>query len=70
MKLEIILFFIFVSEKYEIGAQIGAGTCGTVHICRDRRSGEQFAIKIVDLRKLYLSAGNLSISELLAEAEV
>ena len=58
------------TDKYEIGPQIGVGTCGTVHMCRERETGEHFAIKVVDLRKLALSAGGISLSELAAEAEV
>jgi serine/threonine protein kinase len=58
------------SDKYEIGPQIGLGTCGTVHTCREHATGNQYAIKIVDLRKLTLAAGGASINELAAEAEI
>lgn len=58
-----------VEDVYIIGDQIGAGMCGTVHVCVDIATGVQRAVKIIDTKKFALNPG-LSPSDLREEAEM
>ena len=58
-----------VEDVYIIGDQIGAGMCGTVHVCIEIASGVQRAVKIIDTKKFALSPG-LSTKDLREEAEM
>ncbi|EWM29175.1 checkpoint kinase [Nannochloropsis gaditana] len=58
-----------IEEFYDIREEIGRGTCGRVHVALHRKTGESWAIKIIETRKFGLTPG-LSPKELVQEAEV
>lgn len=58
-----------IEDFYIIGDLIGSGTSGQVHICIERSTRKQYAVKIIDTKKFALNPG-LSPSELREEAEM
>ena len=46
-----------VEDYYIIGDQIGSGMCGTVHLCVHKKTGEHYAVKIIDTKKFSLTPG-------------
>jgi serine/threonine protein kinase len=56
-----------IEHDYIIGDQIGAGMCGTVHMCFNRRTAVKSAVKIIDTKKFPMSPG-LSVADLREEA--
>lgn len=58
-----------IEDRYVIGDRIGHGMCGQVHICTDKSTMKQYAVKIIDTKKFSKTPG-LSPSELRREAEL
>ena len=58
-----------IEHEYMIGDQIGAGMCGTVHMCLHRATRRKFAVKIIDSKKFGLNSG-LSSVDLREEAQM
>ncbi|CAM9851885.1 unnamed protein product, partial [Discosporangium mesarthrocarpum] len=40
-----------IINKYQIIMEVGRGTFGTVHLCRDEDTGKEYAMKVVDKKK-------------------
>lgn len=58
-----------IEEFYDIRDEIGRGTCGRVHVALHRKTGEAWAVKMIETRKFGLTPG-LSPNELIQEADV
>ncbi|CAK0868735.1 unnamed protein product [Prorocentrum cordatum] len=41
-------------DRHEVGVELGNGATGRVFACRRLRTGEEFAVKVVDLQRLAL----------------
>ena len=60
-----------IEDLYVIGDRIGAGMCGSVHICAHKATRTKWAVKIIDTKKFGISPGTgLSVGELRQEAEL
>lgn len=55
--------------SYQLHESIGKGAFSTVHRCRNRISSQEFAVKIIDLRPLRLSA-NFDSKRLMREVDI
>ena len=58
-----------IEDEYIVGDLLGVGTSGRVHVCVERATRAQRAVKIIDTRKFALTPG-LSLQELREEAEM
>jgi len=42
--------------KYDVGAQLGVGSFAKVHLCMDTTTGEKYAVKIIDKKRIQINA--------------
>ena len=47
-----VLAFYLLGQKYIIEGGLGKGSFGEVKLCRERSSGNMFAAKIIDLKRI------------------
>ncbi|CAN0050218.1 unnamed protein product, partial [Sphacelaria rigidula] len=40
-----------IINKYQIVSELGKGSYGTVHLCRDGETGQKYAMKVIQRRK-------------------
>ena len=43
---------MYIKETYKIGVTIGKGGFSTVKKCKNRNTGEKFAVKVLQKRKM------------------